>query len=319
MASFASSSSVAAAEPGIDYRPDNTIIFSMVRMNPPTPGHLEVISNLIMEAISKGIPRVFVILSKTNDNNGDPIPCPEKIQVLGQPDSRDQTMINSLKSQMMSKEPDTTIQAKIQAMMVELICVPDVKGATPFSVIMQIVGSPEFRRIPDVNLFLTIGADRINMVDSITQIMEKSFPNVNSVNYKVLPREGMEEFKALSKDPTRLCALDMTKVPLSALSASFVRNVVAFCPDPKNPDPRKFIELYTPYLAPAQIPRLYESIQRGLQLPTKSKKDDAVKPLKYTYPWVRGKAGGKRRRTNKKRKTIRKRRTNKKRKTNRRR
>jgi hypothetical protein len=313
MASFASSAS-AAEGPGIEYRPDNTIIFSMVRMNPPTPGHLEVISNLIMEAISKGIPRVFVILSKTNDNNGDPIPCPEKIQALGQPDRRDQTMINSLKSQMMSKETHPSIQARIQAMRVELICVPDVKGATPFSVIMQIVGSPEFRRIPDVNLFLTIGADRINMVDSITQIMEKSFPNVNSVNYKVLPREGMEEFKALSKDPTRLCTLDMTKVPLSALSASFVRNVAKSCPI------EKFIELYTPYLDPEQIPRLYESIHRGLHLPTKTKKDDPVKPLKYAYPWVRGSKGGKRRKNkSNKRKTIRKRRTNKKGKTVRRR
>ena len=306
MASFAAA---ASAGPGIQYRPDNTIIFSMVRMNPPTPGHIEVISNLIMEAISKGIPRVFVILSKTNDNNGDPIPCPEKIQALGQPDRRDQTMINSLKSQMMSKEPDPTIQAKIQAMRVELICVPDVKGATPFSVIMQIVGSAEFRRIPDVNLFLTIGDDRINMVDSITQIMEKSFPNVNSVNYKLLPREGMEEFKALSKDPTRLCALDMTRVPLSALSASFVRNVTKSCP------PEKFTELYSPYLDPTIIQQLYESTLRGLDLPTKTKKDDPVKPLKYAYPWVKGSKGGKRR----KRKTIRKRRTNKKRKTMRRR
>jgi len=301
MASFASSAS-AAEGPGIEYRPDNTIIFSMVRMNPPTPGHLEVISNLIMEAITKGVTRVFVILSKTNDNNEDPIPCPEKIQALGEPDRRDQTMINSLKSQMMSKEPDQQYKQKIQAMRVELICVPDVKGATPFSVIMQIVGSPEFRRIPDVNLFLTIGADRINMVDSITQIMEKSFPNVNSVNYKALPREGMEEFKALSKDPTRLCDLDMTKVPISALSASFVRNVTKSCPS------EKFIELYTPYLDPEQIPRLYESIHRGLHLPTKTKKDDPVKPLKYAYPWIRGRAGGKRRK-------IRKRRTNKKRKT----
>jgi hypothetical protein len=306
MASFAAA---ASAGPGIQYRPDNTIIFTIARMNPPTPGHLEVISNLIMEAISKGIPRVFVILSKTNDNNEDPIPCPEKIQALGQPDRRDQTMINSLKSQMMSKEPDPTIQAKIQAMRVELICVPDQKGATPFSVIMQIVGSPEFRRIPDVNLFLTIGADRINMVDSITQIMEKSFPNVNSVNYKALPREGMEEFKALSKDPTRLCGLDMTKMPISALSASFVRNVTKSCPI------EKFIELYTPYLDPTIIQQLYESTHRGLDLPTKTKKDDPVKPLKYAYPWVKGSKGGKRR----KRKTIRKRRTNKKRKTMRRR
>ena len=46
MASLASLSS-SSAEPDIQYRQDNTIIFTMVRMNPPTPGHLEVISNLI--------------------------------------------------------------------------------------------------------------------------------------------------------------------------------------------------------------------------------------------------------------------------------
>ena len=63
MASLASLSS-SSAEPDIQYRQDNTIIFTMVRMNPPTPGHLEVISNLIMEAISKNITRIFVILSK---------------------------------------------------------------------------------------------------------------------------------------------------------------------------------------------------------------------------------------------------------------
>lgn len=27
----------------IDYTPDNTFIYSFVRMNPPTPGHLELI------------------------------------------------------------------------------------------------------------------------------------------------------------------------------------------------------------------------------------------------------------------------------------
>lgn len=304
MASFAS-----AAGPGIDYRPDNTIIFTLVRMNPPTPGHLEVIRNLIMEAISKGIGRIFVILSKTNDNNEDPIPCPEKIHVLGTPDRSDQTMINSLKSQMMSETTNTTEQELIRTMRVELICVPDTKGATPFSVIMNIVGSSQFRRIPDINLFLIIGDDRINMVDSITQIMMKSFPNVKSVDYKVLGREGMSEFKALSKDPTQLCTMDMTKIPASALSASFVRNVTRSCPRDK------FIEMYSPYLDRDQIPALYESIKRGIEgLPTKTKKEDAVKPLKYSYPWIRGSEGGRRRKTNKKirskkRKTIRKRRT----------
>ena len=53
----------------IDYRPDNTIIFTLARMNPPTPGHLYVIKKLIEEGINKNAEKVYVILSKTNDNN----------------------------------------------------------------------------------------------------------------------------------------------------------------------------------------------------------------------------------------------------------
>ena len=53
----------------IDYRPDNTIIFTLARMNPPTPGHLYVIKKLIEERINKNAEKVYVILSKTNDNN----------------------------------------------------------------------------------------------------------------------------------------------------------------------------------------------------------------------------------------------------------
>ena len=32
----------------IDYRPDNTFIFTLARMNPPTPGHLFLIRSLII-------------------------------------------------------------------------------------------------------------------------------------------------------------------------------------------------------------------------------------------------------------------------------
>ena len=84
----------------IDYRPDNTIIFTLARMNPPTPGHLYLIRRLIEEAISKNIEEVYIILSKTNDNNEDPIPCPEKIYVLGDVNDLTKTMINSLKQTM---------------------------------------------------------------------------------------------------------------------------------------------------------------------------------------------------------------------------
>ena len=37
----------------IDYRNDNTIVFTLARMNPPTPGHLYLIQRLIEEGINK--------------------------------------------------------------------------------------------------------------------------------------------------------------------------------------------------------------------------------------------------------------------------
>ena len=145
MASFASlsSSSAAAASsgPGIDYRPDNTIIFTLARMNPPTPGHLYLIQRLIEEGINKGVDIVYVILSKTNDNDENPIPCSGKINVLGTPEDMAQTMIRSIKEEMKSRTGDERLKSYIDRIIVQPICVPDIKGATPFTPIIDIVKS----------------------------------------------------------------------------------------------------------------------------------------------------------------------------------
>jgi hypothetical protein len=119
----------------------------------------------------------------------------------------------------------------------------------------------------------------------------------------------MGKYKKLSSDPEALSRMDMSEIPVGALSASFVRNLV------RNGMRDQFIKLYAPYLDMSKIPVLYESIMEGLQLPPNTKKDTPPKPLKYRYPMIKGisefpiKKGGKRR------KTIRKRRTNIKRKT----
>ena len=310
MASFASlsSSSAAAASsgPDIDYRPDNTIIFTLARMNPPTPGHLYLIQRLIEEGINKGVDIVYVILSKTNDNDENPIPCSGKINVLGTPEDMAQTMIRSIKEEMKSRTGDERLKSYIDRIIVQPICVPDIKGATPFTPIIDIVKSK--RGITDLNLFLIIGDDRANMLDSITDFLFK-FDNINSINGLILDRPDMGKYKKLSSDPEALSRMIMSEIPVGALSASFVRNLV------RNGMRDQFIQLYAPYLDMSKIPVLYESIMEGLQLPPNTKKDTPPKPLKYRYPMIKGisefpiKKGGKRR------KTIRKRRTNIKRKT----
>jgi nicotinic acid mononucleotide adenylyltransferase len=261
----------------INYNNENTIIFTLARMNPPTPGHLYLIQRLIEEALSKNVDKVYVILSKTNDNNENPIPCPEKINVLGEPDDITKTMINTLKYTLESQTQDAVLRTKIQNMKIITICVPEQKGATPFTPLMPIVGP-----LPEANLILIIGDDRKSLLDSITDFFFK-WDNVHSITGIILPREEMSEYKEKSKNPAELDKINMSSVPINAMSASFVRNIV------KNQRRDKFTELYSPYLDEQKIPGLYEEILHGVQnLPPNKKPDGPEKPLKYRYPMIKG-------------------------------
>jgi nicotinic acid mononucleotide adenylyltransferase len=214
---------------------------------------------------------------KTNDNNENPIPCPEKINVLGEPDDITKTMINTLKYRLESETQDAVLRTKIHNMKIITICVPEQKGATPFTPLMPIVGA-----LPEANLILIIGDDRKSLLDSITDFFFK-WDNVHSITGIILPREEMSEYKEKSKNPAELDKMNMSSVPINAMSASFVRNIV------KNQRRDKFTELYSPYLDEQKIPGLYEEILHGVQnLPPNKKPDGLEKPLKYRYPMIKG-------------------------------
>ena len=279
----------------IDYRNDNTIVFTLARMNPPTPGHLYLIQRLIEEGINKNVNKVYVILSKTNDNNENPIPCSEKISVLGSAEDITKTMVKAVKEQMISKENDEDMKKKINDIDVESICVPEVPRATPFTPLYNIIG--EKRDIPDLNLFIVIGDDRKNMRDSVTDFFFK-WDNVNSVDGLILDRPNMGKFKSISSNPTELAALNMSEVPSGALSASFVRNLVKYNMRDK------FIELYSPYLDESKIPVLYEEILEGLTLPPNTKKETVPKDKGYRYPMIKGTPSSSSERITKKPRTV---------------
>lgn len=186
-------------------------------------------------------------------------------------------MIQTLRQKMINETPNVELKTKIENIKVYTICVPEQKGATPFTPLIPIVGNT-----PNANLILIIGDDRKNLLDSITDFFFK-WDNVHSINGIILPREEMNEYKMKSKDPQELDKLDISKVPINAMSASFVRNIV------KNQRRDKFTELYSPYLDEQKIPTLYENILEGVQnLPANSKPDGPQKPLKYGYPMIKG-------------------------------
>lgn len=61
---------------------NNTIIFTIGRMNPPTTGHLGMIYQMLQEANKQGINDIFVILSHSQDNKKNPLLCNKKREFL---------------------------------------------------------------------------------------------------------------------------------------------------------------------------------------------------------------------------------------------
>jgi len=287
----------------IVYTPENTIIFTIARMNPPTPGHLSVIQTLIEQGIVIGVPKVYVILSKTDDDNENPITCPQKIDVLGTEEkinvlgtseekeevltSEDRTnnMIYSIKHKMKLNTDDEEIRNKIDSIVVKTICVsPHYQSATPFTTFFYIVN-----RIvaSNLNLILVIGEDRNDLVESIRTAIEynkkkNKNKNVASVQGIILTRKNMSEYKGLNCGELLQLIREKGLPERTSISASFVRDLV------KCGLYAEFHELYSPYLNEEKIENLYQQIQEGLTKPdpkksksakSKSAKSKSIRPM----------------------------------------
>ena len=278
----------------INYDNNNTIIFTLARMNPPTPGHLYLIRRLIEEGIQKNVDTVYVILSKTVDADENPISCPEKINILGSNKSVVDSMIYVLIRQMINEIKNNNSLNEIQKnayieklnnMNVVSICVPDIPRATPFTPIGRLIQLKENANINEIHLFLIIGDDRANILDNIADVYFFNNDKIKSMDGLVLNRLDMTTFKKLN--PEELSIIDISTVPIGAFSASFVRNLVKYGLK------EKFNNVYSPYLNQLKIDELYNSIQRSFQkgtlnvLPIKKKRESIQKPLKYNYPLIK--------------------------------
>jgi hypothetical protein len=95
----------------------NTIIFTIGRMNPPTPGHMGLVKNLIERAIQFGENKVGIILSHSVDSEKNPLECKEKREFILS------GMIDALKQQM--KREGRFPPDKIDEIDVVIVCMDD--------------------------------------------------------------------------------------------------------------------------------------------------------------------------------------------------
>ena len=61
---------------------ENTILFTIGRMNPPTSGHMMLIRKMMLYALNNNLTQINLILSGSVDNKKNPISCTEKRNLL---------------------------------------------------------------------------------------------------------------------------------------------------------------------------------------------------------------------------------------------
>lgn len=268
----------------IDYTPNNTFIFSFVRMNPPTPGHLVLIKTMIDKAIDLGVDKAYIITSSSLDGK-NPLPCSSSsipkaknksdAAILNNMSQTDliyksailDKMISSYKTQLANSETDSTKKLQIENFNIIVIC----STGSPFGFIYNVIKNDYIDKgIPKINIFFIVGRDRADFLDTIVDNF-RTKDYVKSINGMILEREGMEALKN-----TGMGERSITDINPSEYSASFIRGLV------KNNKSEDFEKIYNLYLSPEDIKKLYETIKIGMTMkPPTSKNEDENPQSRY--------------------------------------
>ena len=227
-----------------DINNENEIIFTIGRMNPPTPGHVALIETLIKTALSKGLSQINIILSHSVDNVKNPLECEEKRMILYS------GIIDTLKEKLSQEEP--TKADKIKSMVVEIICMddetPEAFGNNPImksvEYILTLYGYPR----EGLTMYLIIGEDRKNGYKFIGDGLSKKSPPVGFDDSIVLPRSE------------------------SAMSATYIRGLAT---SGTADDKQTFLSHYAEIGIPEQQAEyIYDQIRDNIEPPAKKAKTE---------------------------------------------
>ena len=296
----------------MNYTSKNTFIFSFVRMNPPTPGHLLLVKTMIYKAIELGVNKAYIITSSSLDGK-NPVPCSidtkltknksDKaiIERINETDiiyksSVLEKMIQSYKHQLIQTEPDESKKMLIEQLNIIILC----STGSPFGFIYNTIKNDYIdNNISKINMIFIVGRDRADFLDTIIDyFITKNY--IKSIDGIILEREGM-----IAAKDTKITDLKIEDIEPSAYSATLVRNLV------EAGDRTKFEQVYNQYLNPDDIYKLYETIQIGIQMKVPTKSNENENPNSRYFdgkllPIMGSSTGGKRRsrRTRKRKRKV---------------
>lgn len=184
---------------------DNTIIFTIGRMNPPTTGHMKLVKNMMNYAVINNIPVVYIILSSTTKpekGKTNPLECEEKRFIIYG------GMIDKIKQDLIIELPEQKVN--LEKLWVEVICMDDptdpIHGDNP--ILKSIYHIISLYPNKNLNCRLYIGSDEVRKFDWIRNYMPKNTTietigvprpqgDMSSTYLKTLTLESPEEFQKI--------------------------------------------------------------------------------------------------------------------------
>ena len=134
------------------------IIFTIARMNPPHPGHMFLVSELLADALRNHATKIYILLSSSQDAEDNPMPCENPDSdpnIIDDKKKLVKKMAESVKSQMAAANPG------VQDIEVIVICF----SSFPFAPLYEIMSDE-----PDVELRMVVGIDRFSFFSSLSLV-----------------------------------------------------------------------------------------------------------------------------------------------------
>ena len=187
---------------------ENTILFTIGRMNPPTPGHMLLIKSMVERAIRLDLTQIGIILSATTDNVKNPFFCEEKRAYLyGKSELQGNVhgILDTIKEELMREHPDPHYKQLLEAFNVEIVCMDDPTpkeyGSNPvMKSVLYLLNANGYPQKENMKMILMIGQDRATDFQWTGDALSKFSP---PIEFQVIP---------ISR-------------PTGAISATVVRNI----------------------------------------------------------------------------------------------
>ena len=210
-------------------------ICAFARMNPPTPGHLKLIQELLLQAFNRGTNEIYIFLGNQHQSRYNPLDNTTKEKLLS-------AMVKVLKDNLKIGNPG-----------IENIKVNYMYHNDYPNIISLFFSTIKNNPNPAINIFIVAGGeDRIDSVENNHDFFFNKDTNIpKNIHQQVKSVTGLVLGRDEKRDESNLTG----SVDVSRVSGTGVRNMAY---GNKNQD---FIDLYKDYLTPEEIEFLYERLR----------------------------------------------------------